>query len=388
MILEESCISKIFKNATVNVKHIFLLVVISCLVQAGYSQVLLTPQLPPGGLLQKKQLWNVIVVNNSSRSLDVQIQVTMVDRNSGQQIMNATSRMRSVARGATQLKEQDLAPIQYNFTGAYAATDRVTGDLLMAGGYIICYTVIAAHEKGITPLSEECVNIDIEPLSPPQLIHPADTSTIETSYPGFNWMPPAPLAMFTQLQYEILVVEMRKGQNPYDAIQRNIPVYRQQFLSSPVLQYPSSYKALEPGKTYAWQVVARNGAMYTQKTDAWSFSVKKEEQSLLMSSTMFPLLQRDDFSKTYLSEGLLAFEYFNETGDSSVVADVYSWQSGLGPKVESKKLKVKQGQNFLSVRLPGNRYQPEAEYVVEIYNSRKERWNLKFKYVKNSENDQ
>lgn len=367
---------------------IFWAIVLSmCSFSAAYTQVLVTPQVPPQGLMQKKQLWNMLFVNNSGIVQYVQVQMSLSDRITGQKLLNGTSRTVLLQKGATQLRADDFAPIQYNFSGSYATLDRNVGDLLMAGSYYICYTVMGTSHKSETPLSEECVNVDIEPLSPPQLITPADTAMVETNYPSFNWIPPAPASMFTDLKYEILITEIKKGQNAYDAIQRNAPLYIQRYLTTPFLLYPSSYKALEPDKKYAWQVIAKNGSMYTQKTEVWSFKIKDDSSSIVSSGNLYPKLTKGHTADAYITNSHLSFEYNNETGDSLVIVQMYDLRNYPSTIVETQKLTIKPGQNFINLKLKTKLYAHMQDYLLEIANNRNEHWNLKFKFVKDKNND-
>lgn len=361
-----------------------LLAALLCMLTVSYTQILVTPQIPPQGLLQKKQLWNILVINNSGIVQPVQIQMSLSDRATGQKLLNGTSRTIALPQGASQFREQDFAPIQYNFSGSYAAVDRNTGDMLMAGAYTICYTLISHNSKGIeSPMLEECVQVDVEPLSPPQLISPADTSVVETSYPYFNWIPPAPAVMFSDLKYEIIVVELKNGQSPYEAIQRNAAIYIQRYLTTPYLLYPASYKTLEPGKKYVWQVIAKNGNLYSQKTEAWSFAIKEDSAATLIDAGVYVKLRKGYDAHNYICKGNMHFEYNNETGDTTTTVSIYTITGDQKQIVDTREVKLKQGQNFIDMKI-GNtgKYQHLQAYLLEIVNNRKENWNLKFKYVK------
>ena len=364
-------------------KTIWAIVLSTCCINLCYAQILVTPQIPPQGLMQKKQLWNMLMVNNSGLPQQVQVQMWLSDRATGQKLLNGKSRTILLQKGATQLREDDFAPVQYNFSGGYATPDRNVGDLLIAGSYYICYALISAEPKVEALLSEECVNADVEPLSPPQLITPADTSMIETNYPSFNWIPPAPAAMFTDLKYEILIVEIKKGQNAYDAIQRNAPIYIQRYLNTPFLLYPSSYKALEPEKIYAWQVIAKNGTTYSQKTETWSFRIKADSASIVIDANAYTKLSKGYDANSYICHGNIRFEYNNETGDSTTTVNIYNVQADTRTLADTKEIELRQGQNFINMPIGySSKYKSMQVYILEISNSRKEKWNLKFRYVK------
>ena len=239
--------------------YVFIFLTIFLTTMAASGQIRINPQLPPAGLLHKNQLWNILLVSHYNYSIDAQVQMIITDMHSGQKVLAGMSGPFIISKGAQQIKEADLAPIQYSYAGLNISLSSSAAGLLTAGKYMVCYTLITTDSKSGLPVLEECVPVEIEPLAPPQLITPADTSWVESHYPNFTWLPPSPAAMVPQLRYEIVLVEIQKGQNPYDAIQKNTPVYMQRYLSTAFLLYPSSAQSSEPDKHYAWQVAARNG---------------------------------------------------------------------------------------------------------------------------------
>jgi len=350
---------------------------------AASGQILINPQLPAAGLLHKNQLWNILLISNYNYSISAQVQMTMTDMHSGQKVLTGISGPFTFAKGAKQLKEADLEPIQYSYSGLNISLNNNATGLLTAGKYMVCYTLITNDNKTELPVLEACVPVEIEPLAPPQLITPADTSWVESHYPNFAWLPPLPAAMVPQLRYEILLVEMKKGQNAYDAIQKNTPVYMQSYLSTAFLLYPSSAQSLEPGKHYAWQVIARNGEAYAQKTEAWSFKVKTDSTTIAIDANAYPKLRRGYDAHSYTCTGNMKFEYNNETGDSLVNVAIYEWHGERQREVESRMIRMKPGQNFIEMETGGNgKYKSGHQYLIELINDRKETWNLKFKYVR------
>ena len=153
-------------------------------------------------------------------------------------ILTGSSRLFTIVKGAKQLQLSDLNPVQYNYSGAAAVADRSSSGLLPVGSYQLCYTLVEQSSKNIMPALEECLPVEIAPLSPPQLNMPANTDTISTLYPVFQWIPPAPLSLFTDLNYELVLVEMYKGQQALDAVQKNAPIYQQYYIRNMVLPYP------------------------------------------------------------------------------------------------------------------------------------------------------
>lgn len=350
---------------------------------AACGQILINPQFPAAGLLHKNQLWNMLLISSYNYSIGAQVQLTMTDMHSGQKILTGISGPFTLSKGAKQIKEADLEPVQYNYSGPNTSLSGSAAELLVAGKYRVCYTLMMNDNKTGLPVSEACVPVEIEPLAPPRLITPADTSWVESQYPGFTWLPPSPAAMVPQLHYEILLVEMKKGQNAYDAIQKNTPIYMQRNLSTAFLLYPSSAQSLEPDKDYAWQIIARNGEAYAQKTEAWSFKVKPNSATIAIKTNAYPKLGRGYDAHSYTCRGNIKFEYNNETGDSLAKVAVFEWQGEQKREIESSMIRMKHGQNFIEMDTGGmGKYKNGHQYLIEVINNRKETWNLKFKYVR------
>ncbi|TVR18425.1 MAG: hypothetical protein EA391_02285 [Balneolaceae bacterium] len=92
---------------------------------------------------------------------------------------------------------------------------------------------------------------------PPFLLAPANESVVDVGFPVFSWTQVmAPRG--TTLDYEFILVELFDGQNPADAIVSNREHAIVQVSGSTILPYTGELLPLEEGKTYAWQIRARD----------------------------------------------------------------------------------------------------------------------------------
>ncbi len=94
-----------------------------------------------------------------------------------------------------------------------------------------------------------------EPITAIDLISPGtDLSStpvvIFSQNPYFEWFGNA-------TEYEFKLYEVYKGQHTEDEIALNLPVYKQQHIKTSNFIYPNYAEILKPGKTYAWQIVAK-----------------------------------------------------------------------------------------------------------------------------------
>ncbi len=309
------------------------------------AQVNISAQLPPAGMVQKEQLWNLILVNNREDILDVSIKLSLQDLATGQVVMSAQSGSLLLGKGAKAISINDIQPVLYN----YNAQD-FSKTYLPLGAYVACYQLNLNAPKE-EPLAQECIQINIDPLSPPLLNSPADQSEIETAYPQFSWMPPTPFDMFSSLNYDLIVTEVLSGQAPADAIQNNIPVYTRNNLTQPNDQYATSFTALVPNKTYAWQVVARNGFSYAVKTEVWTFKLNSMGAPTAARNNSYILLEDNISGIQHIKTDLLPIKYYSYNKQYTALVE---FTDEKGRVVRKLSQQIVPGNNYLDFDLRGS----------------------------------
>lgn len=339
------------------------------------AQVSLSVQLPPGGMVSRDQLWNVAVMNNGTGPVDATLALELRDAVSGQTVLSAGSGSFSAGKGVKMINIREVQPVLYNhLSGDF------TGSYLPLGSYVACYRLFQQTTKGPVPLADECVRINISPLSPPLLNTPSDKSKLETTNPQFAWLPPAPLDMFRNLSYDLVVAEVLEGQSPSEAIQYNTPVYARPDIRVPVDVYPSSYSKLDTGRLYAWQVIARNGSNYAAATEVWTFSIKgPETENKLVKKAPYVKMRMGDAAEVGIApNGVLKLMYNNRTNDSLVTIKI----DIPGESAKTIDVKVQPGDNYIEYPLAKVfKYKENIIYRAILTNSLNETWSLQFKVV-------
>ncbi|WP_315823158.1 hypothetical protein [Paraflavitalea speifideaquila] len=322
------------------------------------AQVTVNVVLPPAGMVQKEQLWNLALTNNST-PMEVMIYFTLQDAVTGQTVLTAGTRSVSLAKGVKMIQLRDVQPVQYN-----NAAIGFTGHFLPLGAYLACYTINRLEGDGSTAIASECVRLTINPLSPPLLNTPADKSTIANAYPPFTWLPPTPMDMFDNLQYDISVAELMPGQSPAEAILYNTPQYVASRLKQPFDQYPATYSKLTAGKTYAWQVTARNAGTYAAVTEAWIFTVAAD--SLITTPVVTSYIQlksrQEKAGISYITGRELHIKYY--AYDPARITTIRILARDQTLLLEEKRT-LTYGDNFITLSL-GNRFRKEQVYQVTI----------------------
>ncbi len=315
----------------------------------------------------------------------VYLELNLVETSTNRPVLNAVTNSILLPVGNQLLQYSSWTPVQYNITNpsyqGFAATE-----FLPVGDFIVCYRLHELLGDGHNNLAEECERIQVEPLSPPQLVYPANQEAIETSTPVFNWIAPAPLNLFTGIQYELELTEMYSGQTEADAVQQNIPLLIQSGISSTSYPYTAGAPQLETGKKYAWRILAKNNDAIVGRSEAWWFTLKEPGKGIIYSNDQpFVKLKKGDQLSYAIAENELKFEYVNETSDTVWNVKVFDISAANRREItlplDSTRLQT--GVNL--VRLPAERMESFTDkhiYLLQLRNSREELWQLKFEYRK------
>ena len=356
---------------------------LSGVMYTSQAQVSMTLQVPPAGVLVKNQLWNMVLVNSGNASLLVQVNLVLLDVQTNQPVITATSAPFSLNKGARQLQVRDLSPIQYSYSIPAARVDMDPNGMLPAGRYQACYTVVNAQKGSIT-LVENCIPVNVDPLSPPLLNTPGNEEKLITPYPQFTWLPPTPVGLFNDLGYAMVLVEVFPGQAKADAIQQNVPLNASVYTKDLFWNYPASTRSLDTGKVYAWRIVALNNHKPVALSDIWTFRVTNNKPALdIEKPTPFVEVKRTQDAVIASAGNVLRITYDNAAADSTVKYTITSIEEAGNPVVQEGSLDVQYGQNQLQVPLRNNRkIQSNKVYLFRFTSSRNESWTVKFTVTK------
>jgi len=352
------------------------------------AQVVVTLQLPPLGLTIKPQLWNMSFINTSGASMAVAIQMVMTDAGTGQTVLTATTPSVILPAGTKVINASMVSPVTYT-AGAGYNIDANPNGFLPVGVYNICYTVTRWTNDVSDQVADECVTAEVEPISPPQLIQPGDSDRVIVRRPFFTWLPPTPYNSFSNLLYDLLLVEVQPTQSGADAIQQNVPVYLQSNLSFTSLQYPLSMPELDTGKMYAWRVTAKNNLSPIANSEVWSFKIQQPVSDTVHASSkgLYVPLRREQDASYAISGSTLRFLYLNELNSSSVQIKITDISKSTQQEVllDSSALAIKYGANYMDLDLGNSGLGDKHMYLLTLVNDRNERWFLKFEYRRSTE---
>jgi hypothetical protein len=325
-----------------------------------FGQVTLQPVMPVAGLIQKNQLWNVLVINSTRTNYRCMLRVSLKDRATGMDVLTASAGQFDLAPGTRQLNINQLNPVQYNYL--LAGMDNRLQGLLPAGTYTACYELVSVASVKTENLAEECIQFDAEPLSPPVLIFPADSSLLENTPNQFSWVPPTPQGMFDRLRYELLITEIKEGQKAAESLQDNIPFYSDGTLFTNNMTYPPSAAVFEKEKWYAWQVTARDDRAYAGKSEVWVFKIGKPAVKVNPVNDVYLLLQNDAKGAYQINTRVLHIKYFSGSSDHETQI-IFSDEKGN--VIKAVQQKVTRGDNYFDFTL-NNQFNSNSVYKVTL----------------------
>jgi hypothetical protein len=338
------------------------------LAMAGVSQgqVTMVVQVPPTGVMMKSQLWNLALVYAGSGTTSVTLQLTLFGAKDNQPVMTAQTGPLLLNKGANPITASLVSPVQYNYLSSIFNVDRDPNGFLPVGNYKACYSVVGRlHNSG--PLAEDCIPVEVRPLSPPQLNTPADTSTLQTAYPQFTWLPPAPANLFSNLEYEMLIVKVLPGQGPYEAIQQNVPMYNIGNYRDPVDQYPAGNAPLDTATTYAWRVIAFNEGQFIDQSEVWTFKIASKNPPVVLAppdGNYIPLRAANQpaTNPSMLTTGVIGIKYYSFEKDHSTTISLYGPD---GKVMETMQETIAYGNNYLAYPL-NSTFQKGKLYRIQL----------------------
>ncbi|HWK05714.1 MAG TPA: hypothetical protein VNS58_18870 [Puia sp.] len=350
------------------------------------AQVVLNLQLPPAGLTVKSQLWNLSVVNTANQPMQAQIELSMVSVSNNQTVLTATTRVLDFPKGLKQLHAGEVAPVIYNVLASGYNVDGSPEGFLPVGTFQLCYSLVRVDLETSERVAEECETVVVEPISPPQLVTPSDSEKVELPRPLFNWLPPSPVQLFNNLVYDFNLVEVQSLQTGADAIQQNIPLETESNQTVTNLQYPASLPELDTSKLYAWQITARSGGSEVARSEVWTFRVKKNAtDSLRPAPVYYSRMKRETDAAYTVCYGTLYYEYLNEANDRQIPFKVYDLGDAARKELllDSTLIDLHFGQQLGKLDFSKETILKDKHiYLLELINSRKEHWYLKFQYRK------
>jgi len=351
----------------------------------AYGQLTVNVLVPPSGLMDKQQLWNIILTNTEQDPLSIQVQASFSELSTGQLVFTAVAGPVMITTGTKQLTATTIGQVQYNSVNSNYRIDPGPTGLLPVGSFTVCYSFLVVKYNKVV---QECQPVTIPPLGPLLLNQPLNGSALQEFHPLFSWLPLSGVQSLTNLKYDLRLVEVLSNQSAADAIKDNIPLYIKRNLTAANYLHTPNAPSLLSGKIYAWQVTATNNLSEIVKSEIWSFTTKQDPamEILQAQEPSFIKLKKAGAQDGFgVYSGNIRFDYYNETGDKTwnVQVEDLTSASHISFSLQLDSVQLKRGQNLVNYNASRDkRFIDKHKYVLKVINSGNEIWQLRFEYHK------
>jgi len=322
-------------------------------------------------------LFNCRMTNPSNQRLNVSLSITVTERKGGTVCMIKTPAF-SLYPGTTIIPANVARGSSVQFSSGKLGRMTSTSKLFPEGDYDYCYSLNFINSDNMP--DEECFSYTLEPFADMNLIDPNNQDSICDKRPTLNWQPLIPAIDGTY--YQVVLAEIKTGQNATEALNYNLPVINQPRIISPVLPYPPSAPELEKGKNYAWQVTAYKDQTILNRSEIWQFLVKCPDTT---KTALLPSVFRDiedlALGNFYIARGYIKFSLVNSYTSQPLRYTVYALKNPDKAIKGLPKIQLKNGTNNIVIDLKNNRrFMSGAYYVLEVTLPNGLKKSLRFQY--------
>jgi len=321
-------------------------------------------------------LFRCNIINTSSQSQTATLSIVVKERKAGTVCVIKTPAFNVITgNNVLPFTIAHSSSVQFANTG----TGRLTSvnHNFPEGDYEYCFTVnYTSHD--LLPV-EQCFDYTLAPFAELNLIDPYDRDKICDQRPLLTWQPLIP-GMPGAL-YQLVLAEVKSGQNPTEALNYNLPVINQSNILSPVLPYPSIAPQLEKGKTYAWQVTAYKDQTILNRTAIWSFKVECPDSTKKAPDGGYRNIEDLSKGNYYIANGVLKFAMVNPYQAQNLKYEIVSLKKPDKKIKHLPSLKLQSGINQINIDLSGNNsFDSDEYYILKVWLPNGVNKNLRFLY--------
>jgi hypothetical protein len=330
-------------------------------------------------------LCDINVMNANAFEINVVVESKLYNANN-EVLLHVKTNVLKLRTGLNSVLAANPGIALTEYSGSKHAQYIKTSKTLPSGKFKFC-CVITTVDASDPQQDEYCDEIESDNNNFLYLVSIADKDEIETSFPVLMWNHSEPFNLLAANEfYRLVLVELNKDQSPDAAVTVNPPLYVKNFLTTHNVQYPADARKLEPGKTYAWQVQKTGNGAIIDKTEAWQFTVKKNEKNL---PNKYAVVKKEIDGGYYeVSDEKIYFKYDEVyTGNNMLCKIKNDKNEYIDIKVKNENVKSGQVSESGSLKSKGQNYfefdlveyhLKKGFYLLEVTNEKREISYLKF----------
>ncbi|WP_207428881.1 DUF928 domain-containing protein [Pedobacter sp. SYSU D00535] len=307
-------------------------------------------------------------ISNAVARRAVSLTVTVSERTKGRVLSLKTAAF-NLPVGTNTIPVNAVRSAKIQFASSGIANRMRQSGLLPEGDYEFCYTL--TPEQGYydpeVPL-EQCFDAELTPFAPLTLVEPYNQDKVCETRPLFSWQPSFPHVQGGT--YQLLLVELRGDQKGPEALNYNLPLISQSNMINPVMPYPASFRELQPGKRYAWQVSIYKNQTVLNRSEVWEFTVDCRDTVTDTKLNYDGFRDIEDLAQGnfYVADGYLQFGLTNSYGEQNLK---YEIDCISDPELKVKSLpalKLERGKNRIVIDLRSKRaFKHDYYYILKVW---------------------
>src|SRR5687767_1826961 len=325
--------------------------------------------------------WFISITNSASKSYNCYLHATITVPGEGI-IADGVSKSFVLDPFETRINQHNGAEVADSNKIDYDKSYRewyARNNALPSRNYTICLEVIELSTGLI--LATACQDLEPQKYRPPVNIYPFDRDTILSNGLSFQWLPSQPYN--PEMTYSIRVVEILSIQSSVSAFYSNNYFYTEDYLRTPVLQYPIHARPLEEGRTYAWLVEGRIGDL----------ELKSEPTVFIVGTPAIPIAQKIEKTGAHYSQyiDLMSFNareiqiingeqipliVYNKGGPYQLIYCITGKEQNF---IMKGKILVQNGYNKLLIPASNLKEGPDEIYHLKLFTSTTDLPEIRFK---------
>jgi hypothetical protein len=314
---------------------------------------------------------------NPNQGQSVSLSIVVKERNAGTVCIIKTQPF-SIVQGANPLPFSAARSAALQFSGNSIGRLSSANHTFPEGDYEYCYTLTYLRSD-ILPV-EQCFDYVLAPFAELHLTDPYDKDKICDKRPLLTWQPLLP--GIPGSAYQLVLAEIKSGQNATEALNYNLAVINQSNIISPVLAYPSIARELEKGKTYAWQVTAYKDRTILNRSEVWSFTVDCQDSVKKVIDDGYRDIEDLAKGNYYVAVGTVKFALVNPYQAQPLKYEISSISNPDKKIKRLPKLNLVTGDNKIVIGLTtNNTFIDGSYYIIKVWLPNGTLKSLRFLYV-------
>jgi hypothetical protein len=337
---------------------ISLLLLISSLSVLGQATIQFIPELYGRNV---DGLFKCTIIN-PGQSQSVNLSIVVKERSAGTVCIIKTQAF-NIIRGANPLPFSAARGASLQFASNSVGRLSSANHTFPEGDYEYCYTLTYLRSD-LLPV-EQCFDYVLAPFAELHLTDPYDKDKICDKRPLLTWQPLLP--GIPGSAYQLVLAEVKSGQNGTEALNYNLAVINQSNIISPVLPYPSIARELEKGKTYAWQVTAYKDQTILNRSEVWSFTVDCQDSVKKVADDGYRDIEDLAKGNYYIANGVLKFALVNSYQAQDLKYTITSLNKPDKKIRRLPKLKLQTGINQINIDLSATgSFDDNTYYIIKV----------------------